>query len=156
MCADRGWSSGASKSTGAMARRCSGSRSLHFMEAASSPSATAMICTFSTPISGALHGSISGLAAAGWSSGACVMATKNRNRARLKADKIREIKSSLTMMEGELRAAAAQAEIGSAAGDFPSTRQTLACIARWRRSSRTRSSGGGLSLADGRGGGRAG
>ena len=61
-----------------------------------------MICTFSTPISGALHGSISGLAAAGWS---CVMATKiNRNRARLKADKIREIKSSLTMMEGELRA----------------------------------------------------
>jgi ParB family transcriptional regulator, chromosome partitioning protein len=52
------------------------------------------------------------LAAAGWKDGDCVVAAKvSRDRARLMAEKIKAMRAALFAMEGELRAAAAQAEI---------------------------------------------
>ena len=52
------------------------------------------------------------LAAAGWKDGECIVASKvSRDRARLMADKIKAMRAALFAMEGNLRAAAAQAEI---------------------------------------------
>ncbi len=52
------------------------------------------------------------LASAGWKNGECVVASKVcRDRARLLADKIKAMRAAMFVMEGELRAAAAQAEI---------------------------------------------
>jgi ParB family chromosome partitioning protein len=55
---------------------------------------------------------IAGLAKAGWHNGACIIATKvSRDRARLMADKLAAIRKCLLIMERELQASAAQAEI---------------------------------------------
>lgn len=54
--------------------------------------------------------------AAGWAQGSCIVATKvSRDRARLMADRLKAIRSALVIMEGDLRAAAAQAESTCAA-----------------------------------------
>ena len=60
------------------------------------------------------------LSAAGWRDGECVVAAMvSRDRAALMADKIRAMRAALFAMEGELRAAAAQAEIVMDAGEAP-------------------------------------
>ena len=52
------------------------------------------------------------LAAAGWKDGECLVATKvSRDRARLMADKIKAMRGALSVMQRQLEAAAAQAEI---------------------------------------------
>ena len=68
---------------------------------------TAQVRTMETKIE-----RMAALAAAGWKDGECIVAVKvSRDRARLMADKIKAMRGALLAMEGQLREAAAQAEI---------------------------------------------
>lgn len=61
-------------------------------------------------------GIVADMVAKGWKDGACIVAAKvSRDRARLMADKLKAIRSAIVIMENDLRAAAAQAEIAMAA-----------------------------------------
>jgi hypothetical protein len=56
--------------------------------------------------------SVVGMVAGGWRDGECVVACKVApDRARLMADKLAALKRSISIMESQLRATAAQAEI---------------------------------------------